>query len=173
MMKTPQGTVALTTYADLEPYHLGRSDVVACTCGRHPVPFIYLDKRTAELYREFRRLGGDVPRAVNSSSRCLQKQADLYDLYNGISPVATAKNSTHVALLDGKTIVRPCVAIDVTNDGSLSSKIRDRDQFRQAGLNLWGKAPRIGWNAYQNGVCHADTAFFLPWLSAHVPGAEW
>lgn len=164
----------LTTYEELATYHLGRTDNVACNCGRHGAkPFIAIDERAAALFREFRRLGGNAPRQINGATRCIDKQADLYRIYNGRSPVATARNSTHVAMVEGGKIVRPCVAIDVVNDGSLASKIRDRDLFRQAGRNLWGKPPRIGWETYANGCCHADVAFFMPWHPAHVPGAEW
>lgn len=161
------------TLAELEPFHIGSTDAVACTCPRHKTPFIAIDERAALLFKTFRELGG-VPRRINGATRCEAHQADLERIYKGHSPVASAKTSTHVALVDaaGK-IIRPCFAFDVVNDGHYASKVRDRDLLRQAGMKLWGKRPRIGWDGYANGCCHADVAFFAPWHPAHVPGAEW
>lgn len=172
-MTTPGGTIYLTTYVELAEFHLGKTDTVACTCPRHKTPFIAIDRRACQLFAEFRRLGGR-PRQVASSTRCEAHQRDLIDIYGGTSPVAKdPKTATHSAVMHGGVIVKPCFAFDIRNDGSQAAKIADRDQMRQAGMNLWGKRPRIGWEGYGFGLIHADVAFFAPTNPNHVSGVEW
>ncbi len=164
----------LTTLAELAPYHLGPSDVLACTCPRHDKPFIAIAEPAAALFRTFRRLDGK-PRQVVSSTRCPAHQSDLVRLYKGRSPVASnIKAATHVAILEGGTITKACVAFDVRNDGSHAAKLHDRDLLRRAGVMLFSRQPRIGWKGYGFGLVHADVAFLDPRDAInHVPGVEW
>jgi hypothetical protein len=179
------------SYEALENFHLGRTDVIACTCGRHSVPYIAIAHPVALFFKYYRELNGR-PTPAKSATRCPLKQFGLKLTYGTTSPVAgDIKAATHVAYKKGERFIydhrgkrlldftaerdKACWAIDI---GILQGQTRRqaRDQARTVGMKLFGKLPRIGWIGYPDpSLIHVDLAFLdeVRMHPDHQPGVEW